>query len=81
MFWHRLLCQEKKNIDSNSVIKSGCAESLKVHSYIFCAEIVNKIFTSFHISGDFGEDVTFPLFTKFNTKTYLSYLSVNRIPN
>ena len=28
-----------------------------------------------------GKDVTFPLITKFKTKRYLSYLSVNRIPN
>ena len=27
------------------------------------------------------KDVTFPLITKFKTNKYLSYLSVNRIPN
>ena len=28
-----------------------------------------------------SKDVTFPLITKFKTNRYLSYLSVNRIPN
>ena len=28
-----------------------------------------------------GKDATFPLLTKFKTNKYLSYLSVNRIPN
>ena len=28
-----------------------------------------------------GKDVTFPLITKFKTNKYLSYLSVNQIPN
>ena len=28
-----------------------------------------------------GKAVTFPLITKFKTNKYLSYLSVNRIPN
>ena len=28
-----------------------------------------------------GKDATFPLITKFKTNKYLSYLSVNRIPN
>ena len=29
----------------------------------------------------FGKDVTFQLITKFKTKMYLNYLSVNQIPN
>ena len=28
-----------------------------------------------------GKDVTFPIITTFKTNNYLSYLSVNRIPN
>ena len=49
---------------------------------MFCAEIVERIFTSFHIFNYhvLGKDATFPLITKFITNRYLSYLSVNRIP-
>ena len=41
---------------------------------MFCAEIVERIFTSFHIYLiTLGKDVTFPLITKFKTNRSLSY--------
>ena len=57
--------------------------SIKVTLGIFFgAEIVERIFTSFHkLLINLGKDVIFPLITKFKTNKYLNYLSVNRIPN
>ena len=46
----------------------------------FALKLVER-FTSFHIFNNLCKDVTFPLITKFKTNEYLSYLSVNRIPN
>ena len=49
---------------------------------MFCAKIRgNKIYFFPHILITLSKDVTFPLITKFKTNKYLSYLSVNRIPN
>ena len=51
---------------------------------MFCAEIRgNKIYFFSHIYSviTLCKDVAFPLITKFKTNKYLSYLSVNRIPN
>ena len=56
------------------------------HSYrltprMFCAEIVERTFTSFTYLITPCKDITFPIITNFKTIRSLSCLSVNRIPN
>ena len=48
---------------------------------MFCAEIIERIFTFFTYLITLGKDETFPLITKFKTNKCLSYLSVNPILN
>ena len=49
---------------------------------MFCVEIMEKTFTSFHIINYLlGKDVTFLLIIKLETNRSLTYLSVNRTPN
>ena len=43
---------------------------------MFWAEIVERIFTSFHILITLGKDVTFPLITKFKTNRLASELFI-----
>ena len=44
---------------------------------MFCAEILERTFTSFQIFNYLRKEVTFLLITKFKTNMFLSYLSVN----
>ena len=46
----------------------------------FVLKFVERRFTFFNLIT-LCKDVTLPLITKFKTNKYLSYLSVNRIPN
>ena len=46
----------------------------------FVLKLVERRFTFFYLIT-LCKDVTLPLITKFKTNKYLSYLSVNRIPN
>ena len=66
------LCPTSDNKYSN-IVKVALEVSFALKSW--------KEYLLFTYLITLDKDVTFPLITKFKTNKYLSYLSVNRIPN